>query len=115
MKNNPVSDKELVLFVLDQIDGLGAYLRNVAEYDFYNNSMLKDACFTKLLVIGEYTKRISEDIKAKYPEVRWAAIAKARNFYAHGYGMTEWTQVWETLNIEIPQLREVFQVILNDL
>jgi len=115
MIGNSETNKELVLFVLEQIGGLEEYLKDTNEYDFYNNNMLKDACLTKLLVIGEYSKRISEDIKLQYPNVRWAAIVQARNFYAHGYGRIEWPQIWETLSVEIPKLKTELQVILNDL
>ncbi len=115
MINNQSSDKELVIFVLEQIKILEDYLNDVEEYNFYNNSMLKDASLMKLLAIGEYSKRISDEVKYKYPRVEWRIIAQARNFYAHGYGAMEWTRVWETLSVEIPKLKIEFQVILNDL
>ena len=112
---NPTTDKELVIFVLEQIQELGEYLKGINEYDFYNNNMLKDACLMKLLAIGEYTKRMSNYVKETYTNVEWRLIAQARNFYAHGYGATEWTRVWETLDVEIPRLKVELQIILNDL
>lgn len=115
MKQNPVTDKELVRFVLEQITELKAYLQNIEDYNFYNNNMLRDACLMKLLAIGEYTKRISEEIKEKYPNVEWKVIAQARNFYAHGYGATNWIRIWETIGVEIPKLEKEFQKILSEL
>lgn len=112
---NPKSDKDLILFVLEQIAVVEQYLQNIEEYEFYNNSMLKDACLTRLLAIGEYSKRVTEEVKNKYRNVEWRIIAQARNFYAHGYGAMEWTRVWETLNVEIPKLKTEFQAILKDL
>jgi len=109
------SDKDLMLFVLEQVEELEQYLNGIEEYYFYNNNMLKDACFTKLLVIGEYSKRISNLVKEKHREIKWERIAKARNFYAHGYGMADWTQIWETLKNEIPHLKQGFENILTGL
>jgi uncharacterized protein with HEPN domain len=113
--NQDTRDKELVLFLLDQIEMLHSYLENKNEYDFYNDNILKDACFAKLFVIGEYAKRISDKTKQSYPQIEWGVMLSARNFYAHGYGTLDWTQVWDTLHKEIPKLKIEFQVILNDL
>lgn len=115
MTGNPKSDIELILFVLEQIDVIEEYLSGIEAYEFYNNSMLRDACLTRLLAIGEYLKRVSDEVKHNYHQVEWRIIAQARNFYAHGYGAMEWTRVWETLDVEIPKLKIEFQKILNDL
>lgn len=113
--SNPKSDKELTLFVLEQISVVEEYLKGIEEYEFYQNSMLKDACFARIMVIGEYANRISDDVKNKYKEIEWVVMKKARNFYAHGYGAMDWTRVWETLDKEVPKLKKDFENILEGL
>lgn len=41
---NPKSDRELILFILEQISVIEEYLKGKDEYEFYQNMMLKDAC-----------------------------------------------------------------------
>lgn len=113
--SNPKSDRELIIFILEQISVIEEYLKGKEEYEFYRNMMLKDACFARIMVIGEYANRISSNIKDKYKTIEWAVMKKARNFYAHGYGLMDWTRVWETLNDEIPKLKIDYEKILTDL
>ncbi len=48
------SDKELFVFVLEQINMLETFVDSKDEDNFLRDDILKDACLMKLLVIGEY-------------------------------------------------------------
>jgi len=61
-------------------------LRDVDEDNFLIDAILKDACLSRLIVIGEYSTKISEPTKEKFPQVEWQQIKVARNFYVHAYG-----------------------------
>lgn len=66
----------------------------------------------KLLVIGEYSSRISDSQKNRFTEVEWQLLKAARNYYAHAYGNVTWLRVWETLNEDIPQLKKKIENII---
>ena len=100
------SDLELFVFVLEQINILETFHSGRSEYEFLNNNMLKDACLMKLLVIGEYSSKISDVQKSRFSEIEWELLRAARNYYAHVYGGVTWVRVWETLNEDIPRLKE---------
>jgi uncharacterized protein with HEPN domain len=100
------SDRELFLFVQEQIDTLEDYLGGRTIDDFLNDPILKDACLMKLLVIGEYANKISDSEKQRFSEIEWQLLKAARNFYAHAYGGINWMRVWETLSEDIPQLKK---------
>ena len=50
-----------------------------------NDDILKDACLTRLIVIGEYSIKVSDSTKEKFPEVEWQEMKVARNFYVRTY------------------------------
>ena len=107
------SDLIVVEYLIDQIETIEKYLLDKTEGDFYRDDILKDACYARLLVLGEYAGRISEIFKKEHQEIEWAVIRGARNFYAHAYDALDWTKVWETLNREIPDLKIKLKTILE--
>ena len=79
-------DIALLHFVTEQIDGLNKYTAGISESEFYNDDMLRDACCMKIMVIGEYSSKVSQSFKSAHPEMDWRLIKAARNYYAHDYG-----------------------------
>ena len=100
------SDLELFVYVLEQIDELIEFYRGLDEDMFLRDNVRKDACLMKLLVIGEYSSKVSVKQKDRFTEIEWQALRSTRNFFAHAYGLVTWTRVWETLERDIPKLRE---------
>lgn len=59
----------------------------------------------KLLVIGEYSSRITDAQPGRFTEIEWQLLKAARNYYAHNYGGVTWPRVWVTLVDDIPRLK----------
>jgi uncharacterized protein with HEPN domain len=66
-----------------------------------------------LEIISEASRRLSADLKARYPQIRWHEIAAAGNFYRHDYEDVLPQRVWKTLSEEIPELRRVIEQELS--
>lgn len=107
------NDLNIVRYLLEQIDIIEKYLFNKTEDEFYREDLLKDACYARLLVLGEYAGRVSSELKKEYKEIEWDVIRGARNFYAHAYDALDWTKVWETLSRDIPELKEKLKTIFE--
>ena len=108
------SDEALIHYVVEQIEKLEDYLKNETETSFVLNAMLYDACVLKIMVVGEYSSKLSRGFKAKYPEIEWRLIKAARNYYAHDYGDLTPERVWQTATTEIPLLKQQMEQILKD-
>ncbi len=106
------SDLELFCYVFEQITTLEEYIAGVNEEDFLGDSLKKDACLMKLLVIGEYSHRISDEQKSRFSDIEWQLLKAARNYYAHAYGAVSWLRVWETLKEDMPRLKARIQNII---
>lgn len=77
--------------------------------------MLEAATLHWLEIIGEAANRVSEDIRARHPEVPWRAIVDFRNLLAHGYEYVLLDRVWQVIVADIPPLETKLHFILDEL
>ena len=54
------TDEPYLMLIRDSIDQIFRYLGGTERESFLNNELLRDACLTRLIVIGEYSSKISE-------------------------------------------------------
>jgi uncharacterized protein with HEPN domain len=59
-----------------------------------------------LEIISEASRRLPE---ARHPSIAWRDIAGAGNIYRHDYEDVAAQQVWDTVQIDLPQLRAVVE------
>jgi len=67
--------------------------------------MVKDATLTRLMVLGEYSAHINDELKDRFSDIQWQLIKAARNYYAHVYRGVDWLMVWEVVKTELPTLK----------
>ncbi len=107
------TDKALLEYVLILIEKLQRYVNHVSEEAFLEDEILQDACVTKMVNIGEFSHRISSDMKARNSQVDWGLIKATRNFYVHAYDQLAPVRMWETIQRDIPVLKQQLADILN--
>ncbi len=108
-------DLDYLEFVLECIDHLESYTNNVDEDTFLRDEEKKDACLTRIVMIGEYSSRISESLKDRFTDVEWQLVKSTRNYYVHVYRGINWRRVWETIDKDIPSLKIKIEKILSQL
>jgi uncharacterized protein with HEPN domain len=62
-----------------------------------------------LEIISEASRRLPDEFKARHPSIAWKDMAGAGNIYRHDYEDVTAQQVWDTVQIDLPPLREVIQ------
>lgn len=72
--------------------------------DFRTNLLVQSAILHQFLVLGEATKRVSDDFKARHPDLPWRQMARMRDRLIHGYHIVNLSLVWETASRDIPAL-----------
>jgi uncharacterized protein with HEPN domain len=107
------TDEPYLILIRDSIDQIFRYLDGSGRESFLNNDLLKDACLTRLIVIGEYSGKIGESLKQRFAEVEWQQIKVARNFYVHAYGQVNWELIWETIRNFLPELKLKIENIIS--
>lgn len=104
------------------------YLSNIAECverietytvdgykAFMQTRMIQDAVIRNLEIIGEATKRLSQDVRQAYPEIRWQQVAGLRDVLIHGYLHVDLDEVWGIVEQNLPDLKIQIAAILQEL
>ena len=68
-----------------------------------------------LEIIGEAAKRVSQNIKKKYPEIPWREMAGTRDKLIHHYFGIDFDIIWDIAKKDLPDLKEKIQKILKEL
>jgi uncharacterized protein with HEPN domain len=108
-------DLEYLEFLMDCITHLETYTHDITEDEFLRNDEKKDACLTRIVVIGEYSAKISDELKNKFTDVEWQLMKSTRNYYVHVYRGVNWRRVWETIERDIPLLKIKIEKIISQI
>jgi uncharacterized protein with HEPN domain len=81
--------------------------------EFFASHIVQDAVIRNLQTLAESTKRLSEGLKAAYPQVEWSSIAGLRNVLVHAYFDVDLEVVWGIVESDLPGLRQVVSAILK--
>ncbi|KWT85083.1 HepT-like ribonuclease domain-containing protein [Candidatus Magnetominusculus xianensis] len=91
--------------IYDSICRIEQYTKDMVFDSFIDNGLVQAAVIRELEIIGEATKRISIDIRDKYPEIPWKVMAGTRDKLIHHYFGVDIQVVWDTVDKAIPQLK----------
>jgi len=92
---------EHILLSISKID---AFTVSMTRSDFEQNEMVQDAVIRNIEIIGEVSKRVSNDLKTTYFDVPWREVAGMRDKLIHDYMGVDVDVVWKTIKVDIPQL-----------
>ncbi len=105
-------DKANLLAILDSA---GKIQRFVEDHDnpdsFHSDIESFDAVLLNFVIIGESVIRLSEEIKQDNSHIPWQQIKRFRNFVVHDYFGVDAEEVWEIIQIYLPELVENIQMI----
>ncbi len=99
--------------ILDAVNQIEEYT-NIAYEEFLETRLLQDGVVRQLEIIGEATKNLSSDITGQYPQIPWKEIAGMRDKLIHAYFGVDLDEVWNTAKKDIPYLKEVVTILLNN-
>ena len=99
--------------IMDAIIRIESYAV-VGKKEFMTASHWQDATIRNLEIIGEATKRISQPLKEKYPDIPWRSIAGLRDVLIHDYMGVDLISVWNVVENDLPQLKKQLGKILTD-
>ncbi len=111
MKN----DKVYLKHILDTISDVEKFMQGVTEEQFFGNKEKQYAVLRGLEIIGEATKNLSNELKAKSSDVDWKNIAGMRDKLIHAYFGVNLPLVWETVKKDLPPLKKQVLFLLKGL
>jgi uncharacterized protein with HEPN domain len=104
---NPKSLKNDRLYLssmLESIERIESYTQKGVT-DFWNSTLIQDGVIRNLEILGEATKRLSDELRRENPQIAWKQIAGMRDVLIHDYLKVELSQVWEVVEANLPLLK----------
>ncbi|MBF0109456.1 MAG: DUF86 domain-containing protein [Magnetococcales bacterium] len=85
------------------------YLEGTDKAGFVTDVRTQDAIVRRLEIIGEASRRLTEQGRASLPELPWRAMVSMRNLMIHEYDSVDYALVWETVKQDLPSLIQLLE------
>lgn len=105
--------RDYLRHILVEADYLMARSAGLSYRDFAADETLRRAFVRSLEIVGEATKKIPEDFRARHPQVEWSAMARMRDRLIHAYFGVDFELVWDVVRHRVPELRAQIAFILD--
>jgi len=106
-------DKAYLRHILDAVSDIKRFMEGLTKEEFFENKEKQYAVLRALEIIGEATKNLSKEMKAKHSEIQWKDIAGMRDKLIHEYFGVNLNLVWETVKKNIPELEKKISEMLR--
>ncbi len=65
--------------IFTSIDLINQYMIDISKHEFLINQEKQDAVINRIMIIGEATKQISDDLRQQYQHIPWKNMAGMRD------------------------------------
>jgi len=109
----PLSPLEYLRHILDETEYLIDKKKGLGKKQFFKDATLKRAFVRSIEIIGEASKKAPSELRDRYPNIHWKAIAGMRDRLIHNYFGVDHEIVWDVVENKIPELRVAVLEILE--
>ncbi len=88
------------------------YAEGLSRGDLETEEIKLSAILYQIEVVGEATKRLSQNFRADHPNVPWSRATGMRDIIAHQYDRIDLDIVWNVIQYGIPELMEMIEPLL---
>lgn len=102
--------------IAQAIERIESYLQDCDQLSFVASTMIQDAVIRNFEIIGEASKnieRIFPEFVKLHPDVPFLDAYEMRNALSHGYFKVDLDLLWNTIEKDLPYLKEQIQVLLS--
>jgi uncharacterized protein with HEPN domain len=106
-------DEALLLDMLIACQKIERFTVNLTQKEFDKSEIVQSATLREIQVIGEAARMVSDEMKSKQEQIPWHIISGMRNRIIHEYFDVDLKIVWQTIQTNIPDLREQLREIVS--
>jgi uncharacterized protein with HEPN domain len=81
---------------------------------FLHDRKTQKATLRELQELAESTQRLSDEVRARRPEILWRDIAGFRNVIVHDYLGLSLDRIWEVIENDLPVLETAIEALLKE-
>jgi uncharacterized protein with HEPN domain len=107
-------DKAFLGDIGEAVRRIGVYLGAMPYEAFVEDTKTQDAVIRNLEVIGEATKNLSAELRARHSDVPWRSMAGVRDRLIHDYFGVNLDIVWHIVAVELPGVASRIAEIIEE-
>ncbi|MEM6503115.1 MAG: HepT-like ribonuclease domain-containing protein [Cyanobacteria bacterium P01_C01_bin.89] len=88
------------------------FVEGMSQAEFCDDQKTISAVLYQMAVMGEAVKRLSINLRERYPDVPWSDVAGLRDKLVHDYEEIDYPRIWTITNQSIPALILAVQEVL---
>jgi len=97
--------------ILDAAREARLFTKGRMKSDLICNRMLTVALMKEIEIIGEAAVKVSQETRDQLSQIEWDKIIRMRNILVHVYYKINLNILWDTVEINLPQLIEELEKI----
>lgn len=105
------NDKLLLLDILDSVNKIFSYTKNLDFKSFSKDNKTVDAVVRNFEIIGEASKHLSKKLRNQF-EIPWERIAGLRNVIVHEYFGVDNKIIWRIIKDQLHDFKNSIKNIL---
>lgn len=108
-------DQESLIDIANAIRRILRYADGIDQLQLENNDEKLSAILYQITIIGEATRRISQDFRNQYPAIPWREMAGMRNIIVHEYDQIDLDIIWDVIENKLPELTILLNSLLENI
>ena len=106
-------DRQALLDIANAVRQVLRYVQDIDRSQLEADDEKQAAILYRLVVIGEATKRLSPEFRARYLDIPWRQIAGLRDIVVHSYDELDLDILWNVITINLVDLLAAVEAILG--
>jgi len=102
MKKGNHTDKLFLEDIQTSMNRIAEYIEGYNFADFKKDNKTVDAVIRNFEIIGEASKKLTDDVKESYPDIPWHEMYYLRNRVTHEYFGVDYEIIWDIATNYLP-------------
>ncbi len=110
---SPRDWKERIQDILEAISEIQAFTHDMDFEAFRADAKTVKAVELDLIIIGEATNQIPDQVQGENPQIPWALMRAMRNRLVHVYFSIDASLLWDTVQTDLPTLDVALKSLID--